>query len=86
MKEMEFTTYEMSVFLKIKKNGVNKRIHKLGIKPLRKEGNVKYYSRDSYLAVINHNIMKPKKNLVYEPFRIETVYHIYESKMNDLTL
>lgn len=81
-----YTSKEIADSLGISKDTVTRTIRfKLGQKPIGKKGNNFLYSEETFSDVLmfykRHTFSEGK----YIPFRIETIYHIYESKMNYLT-
>lgn len=84
MKEPFFTTRDMSALLSLSYRAINKRIQDLGIEPVYKENGMRFFSKESYVKVANYT--RRDEPIIYTPLRIETVYHIYESKMNYLNL
>lgn len=84
LKNSSFSVQDMSVFLKISKSAVRERIRQLNIHEEFKEENKRYFSKSDYEKIENYLIDKKPEIILYEPFRIETTYHIYESKINYL--
>ncbi len=72
------TTKEIALKLGIEAGSVWRRFKSKDILPCKEVAHCHYYSEEKV------NLITPpdKQIIIYYPYRIETIYHIYESKMN----
>lgn len=79
-------TEEALKILNISRNAFDKRKQRLGIKNVKRG----YFSLEEIKKMSQQKKRIPKSKvediIIYQPFRITEIYHIYESKMNYLEL
>lgn len=88
IEEKKYTAKEISIYCGRSGSRILKLIRdKLQQKSIGKNSNNEYlFSSETFKDVVKYyqlQIIDFKKIQMYYPFRIETVYHIYESKMNN---
>lgn len=83
-----WSSKDLQEYFSLSKSYLNQIIKSLGVSYIRGMKNIRYYDSSilekisNYLNLNIEDVNTKSEIIIYTPLRIETIYHIYESKMN----